>query len=137
MTPRFFAAHKNKIMLVSIAFIVICHIAYFIAGHDSVFIKVFMTFMASAVFLGAFFGIKFILNIRNRFAPLGKISGYAFDVLCVLAALFVTAAFLYDFVFSLGGFNLVVFSAALAFLNAAVRSRVNNKNNKKNKKTGG
>ena len=124
ITDGFLTAHKNKITLISIAFIFVCHIMYFIASGDSVYVKILMAFMSSAAFLGAFYGIKLVLIIRNRFAPLSRVIGYIFDMLCVFAALFLTAAFLYDFVLSFDGFDLVIFSIVLAFLNAVALTRV-------------
>ena len=126
-TDGFLVSYKNKITLISVFLIFICHIVYFIKSSDSVYMKILMAFISSAVFLGAFFGIKFVLDIRNKFAPLNNVAGYIFDMLCFLTALFITAAFIYDFILTFDGFNLIVISAVLAFLNAVAAARVKNK----------
>ena len=85
-----------------------------------------------------FYGVKLLLNIRNRLMPVNKYAGYIFDTLCVLSALFAIFSFLYGFILTFEGFNLIIFASMSGFLNAVVFARVKNldtqNKNKKNKK---
>ena len=118
--------NKNKIMLAPVGFIIICCVCYFIAGADKAATKIFMVFLTPAAFACMFYGIKTLLRARNKFMPLNKIAGYIFDILCAAAALFITGAFLYDFILTFDGADLIVISVALAFFNAVVSARVKN-----------
>ena len=129
-TDGFFMTHKTKITLISAAFIFICYTAYCFKSLDTVYMKIVMGFIALTVFAGVFFGIKFILLLKNRFAPLKGTAGYIFDMLCVLSALFLTAAFFYGFVLSFEGFNLIFIPAFLAFFDAVVSARIKIKKRK-------
>ena len=131
---KFFKAGKNKIMLGSVFYMLACCIVYFAASGDKVSMKGLMAFLTPAVFAGVFYGIKFILRIRNRFAPTGRSAGFVFDMLCVLAALAVSGAFLYDFILTFDGANLVILSAASALFNAVICARVKNTDARKEKR---
>ena len=130
ITDRFLINHKNKIMLAFIAFLQVCCIIYCTVSEDRVSAKTVMIFIVSAVFLIIFFGIAFVLRVRNKFMPLNLTAGYIYDMLLVIFALSVILAFIYDYILTFDGFNLIIFSVFSAFLNAVVSARVRNQKNK-------
>ena len=130
-TDKFLTGYKNKIMLISIAFIIACCIGYFAVSADKISTKAFIIFLISLVFLSAFYGIKFLLNVRNKFMPLNLIAGYILDMLCAAFAVFVIFMFIYDFILTFDGFNLIIFSVFSALLNAIIFARVKDQRLKK------
>lgn len=133
ISDAFLINNKNKIMLASVAFMLVCCIGYFAVSDDKVSSKGLIIFLMSAVFLGMFYGIKLLLTVRNRIMPMNIFAGYIFDLVCVLFALFVTFTFLYDFILNFDGYNLIIFSVAAGFLNAVVFARIKNLYAEKNK----
>ena len=119
----FIQNYKNKIMLISIAAIFIGFIGYFIKSADEVSMKGFVVFLSSLAFLCAFYGIKFLLRMKNKIMPMHKYAGYIFDMFCLALAAAVIFAELYDFILTFDGFNLVICSVMAAFMNAVVRAR--------------
>ena len=130
ITDRFLVNHKNKIMLGSLAFILFCSICYFIVSADKNSVKILIVFLLSAAFLCTFYPVKFLLNIRNKFSDSvsagNKFAGYINDIIFVFVSLFFILIFLYDFIFTFEGFNLIIFSIMSAVLNAVIFSRVKN-----------
>jgi len=111
-------------MLVFIAVIFICFICYLIISADGKSMKALAVFLSLSAFVCAFYGIKFLLYVRNKIMPLHKTAGYIIDMFFLLSALAVIFVLIYNFIFTLEGFNLIICSVAAAFFNAVIRSRV-------------
>ena len=126
VTDAFLIKHKNKIMLVSVVFMLVCCIVYFAVSNDKVSRKGFIVFIMLAVFLGMFYGIKLLLNTRNRIMTMHVFTGYIFDLVCVMVSLFVIFAFLFDFILTFEGYNLIIFSIMSGLLNAVIFARIKN-----------
>jgi len=123
ITDGFMKNHRDKIMLISIAVIFMGFIGYFIKSNDGVRTKAFVVFLASGAFLCAFYGIKFLQYIKNKIMPIHKFAVYIVDMVCLLFALVVVFAEIYDFILTFDGFNLIICSVVTAFFNAVARSR--------------
>jgi hypothetical protein len=123
ITDSFIKNHKNKIMLISLAVIFTGFIGYFIKSTDNIQMKAFVVFLSSGAFLCAFYGIKLLQRIKNKIMPIHKFAVYIVDMLCLLFALAVILAEIYDFILTFDGFNLIICSVITAFFNAVTRSR--------------
>ncbi|MCL2096848.1 MAG: hypothetical protein FWH10_08105 [Oscillospiraceae bacterium] len=129
-SDKFIVSHKNKIALCSLIYIFICYVIYFAVSGDRVYTKIIVLFLISTAFLAAFYGIKSLLNLRNKlrnkFMPLNLTAGYTADISCIIPTVLIIIACLYDFILTFDGFNLIILSVFSAILNAVISARVKN-----------